>query len=218
MPLLNALRADAANNKISLRRREKRDADALYCMFSQPLCRLGMILEPFSSPSDVQAWFESNGSNNFEAVATLDDRAIGYSGLYPCDGTQNHVGSMYLFVSDEFHNRGIGTLMMKALIATADILVGLRRVQLIVYCDNEQAIALYRKFGFQVEGRPECFVRRGGEFVSVYSMARLTTGERANRMNMEQLFNELHTFQGPAQARGMNFNELASPSYTTTRH
>jgi len=220
MPLLNALQAVAANNKFSIRRREKRDADALYCMFSQPLCRSGMSLEPFGSASDVQAWLESHGSNNFEAVATIDDQAIGYAALYPCGGSQNHVASMSLFIHDEFHDRGIGTLMMRALIATADILVGLRRVQLIVFCDNEPAIALYSKFDFKIEGRLECFVRRVDEFLPVYSMARLTTGERANRSNMEQLLSELRTFQGPARTERMIFDEatMASPNNMTTRH
>jgi putative acetyltransferase len=53
MPLLNALRGNAAGKRFSIRRREKRDADALFCMFSQPLCRRGMTLEPFSSAGDV---------------------------------------------------------------------------------------------------------------------------------------------------------------------
>jgi putative acetyltransferase len=190
MPSADAYRTHAAFNGISLRRREARDAEALFCMFSQPLCQLGMVLKPFSSPEELQAWLESKGSGNFEAVATVDDQAIGYSGLFACEGMQDHVGSMSLFVHDDFHSRGIGTLMMKALLATADVLIGLRRVQLIVFCDNEPAIALYRKFDFQIEGRLECFVRRGDDFLPAYTMARLTAGDRAATSNMARLINE----------------------------
>jgi ribosomal protein S18 acetylase RimI-like enzyme len=127
---------------------------------------------------------------------------------------------MSLFIHDDFHNRGVGNLMMKALIATADILVGLRRVQLIVFCDNEPAIALYRKFDFKIEGRLECFVRRGDEFSPVYSMARLTTGEQANRSNMERLLSEPRTFQGPAPAEGTIFDgaSMAAASNMATKH
>jgi L-phenylalanine/L-methionine N-acetyltransferase len=168
---------------ISIRRREERDADALLRMFTQPRCQLGMVLEPFGSSSEVQAWFDSHGFDNFEVVAAIDDTAIGYAGLFPCRGRQSHVGSISLFLHDEFHGRGIGTLMMTVMIATADLLVGLRRMQLVVFCDNERAISLYRKFGFEIDGRHECFARRGHEFAAAFTMARLAASEPPQHLN-----------------------------------
>jgi len=35
------------------------------------------------------------------------------------------------------------------------------------------AIALYRKFGFDVEGTHKAYALRGGRFVDVYAMARI---------------------------------------------
>jgi putative acetyltransferase len=50
----------------------------------------------------------------------------------------------------------------------------LRRVQLTVFGDNGPAIKLYRRFGFEIEGRHRDFIRRGEGFVDGYTMARLS--------------------------------------------
>ncbi len=173
MLMQESINATPARNGFSLRRREKRDARAMFQLFSQPRCQRAMVLEPFGSADHVQAWFDSQGPNAFDMVATLNDRAIGFAGLYPFPGAQNHSGWMCRFIHDEFHRRGVGTMMMRALLATSDLLAGLRRIQLVVFCDNEPAIALYRKFGFAIEGRHDCFARQGEMFLAAFTMARI---------------------------------------------
>jgi L-phenylalanine/L-methionine N-acetyltransferase len=179
------------NAGITIRQRDERDADALLQMFNQPRCRLGMVLEPFSSVREVQAWFDSYDIDKIELVAAKGDAAIGYAGLFPGRGRQSHVGSISLFLHDEFHGRGIGTLLMIAIIATADILVRLRRIQLVVFSDNERAISLYRKFGFEIDGFHECFARRGDDFVDAFSMARLARKGSSKGSNVEELWRDL---------------------------
>lgn len=51
--------------------------------------------------------------------------------------------------------------------------MNLHRVELTVYVDNEPAQALYRKFGFETEGRLRDYAVRDGVFVDALSMARL---------------------------------------------
>ena len=173
MQLLRALKsAKSRTSGLSLRRREKRDAENLWIMFGQPLCRLGSIIDPFDSAPDLQAWLEDL-DGHFDTVATVGDRAIGLGGLFLGAGNQSHVGTLSLFIHDDFHNRGIGSLLLSLLLSTADAMIGLRRVQLQVFCDNARAISLYRKFGFEIDGRHECFARRGDALLPVYSMARL---------------------------------------------
>ena len=174
----------ATEHGLLIRRRETRDADALVRMFNQPRCKLGMVLDPFQSTSELETWLQSSGTQNFETVAAVDDMAIGLAGLFPCRDTQSHAGWIILFVHDDFHGRGIGNLLMTVLITSAHIL-GLSRIQLMVVADNERAIALYRKFGFEVEGRHEHYARRGDEFLTTLTMARVTTKGSVRDLQME---------------------------------
>ncbi len=50
--------------------------------------------------------------------------------------------------------------------------MNLQRVELTVFSDNEPALALYRKLGFEEEGLLRRYALRDGVFTDVYSMAR----------------------------------------------
>nr|WP_183005197.1 GNAT family N-acetyltransferase [Achromobacter sp. UMC71] len=72
-----------------------------------------------------------------------------------------------------WHRQGTGSRLLGALLGIADNWMKLRRVELSVYCDNEAAVALYRKRGFEVEGQLRDYAIRNGGYADVYSMARL---------------------------------------------
>ena len=63
--------------------------------------------------------------------------------------------------------------MLQELLRYADQWMGLLRMELTVFADNEPAIALYKKFGFELEGTHRAFALRRGEFADVHFMARL---------------------------------------------
>jgi putative acetyltransferase len=62
---------------------------------------------------------------------------------------------------------------MQALCDVADRWIGVLRLELSVYCDNARAIALYRRFGFEIEGRYRGYVLRDGAYIDAFAMARL---------------------------------------------
>jgi L-phenylalanine/L-methionine N-acetyltransferase len=76
-------------------------------------------------------------------------------------------------VRDDRQGKGVGTALMEAALDLADNWLNLARIELTVYVDNAPAIALYEKFGFEVEGTHRRFAFRKGEYVDAYSMARL---------------------------------------------
>jgi putative acetyltransferase len=55
----------------------------------------------------------------------------------------------------------------------ADNWYKLKRIELEVYVDNEIAINLYKKFGFNIEGKMKCYAIKNGKFVDAYLMARI---------------------------------------------
>ncbi|WEX07598.1 GNAT family N-acetyltransferase [Chelativorans sp. AA-79] len=76
-------------------------------------------------------------------------------------------------VADDFVGRGIGSAILGALCDVADNWRGLKRLELTVYADNEPAIRLYRKHGFQVEGRHVNAGFSEGTYKDLFSMAHL---------------------------------------------
>lgn len=87
----------------------------------------------------------------------------------------SHVGHIGMGVAIDSHGKGIGTQLLEAALEVADNWMGLRRVELSVYTDNASAVALYHKFGFEIEGEQRDSALRDGRFVNTYVMARLHT-------------------------------------------
>jgi ribosomal protein S18 acetylase RimI-like enzyme len=62
-----------------------------------------------------------------------------------------HVGVLGMALLPEFRGQGLGERLMREALDAARVF-GLHRVELTVREDNKNAIALYRKIGFEVEG------------------------------------------------------------------
>ena len=62
---------------------------------------------------------------------------------------------------------------MEACLDLADNRLGLTRLDLRVYVDIAQAISLYKKFGFEIEGTHKRIAYRNGEYVDAHIIARL---------------------------------------------
>jgi len=161
---------------LTIRAREPEDCAAIAELVSLPRVRWGTLRLPFTSREDVRQWMEKTPAGHLQIVALLDGRLVGTAGVHPDKGRRSHVGGIGMCVHDEFQRRGIGAALLAALIEAADRWFNLRRLELAVYVDNEPAIALYKKFGFVIEGTRRQDAFRDGAFVDSYMMARLKEG------------------------------------------
>lgn len=156
-----------------VRARRPQDADALPELLNLPRFRWGTIRLPYHSPEEIRGWIEKTPPGGVELVASLDGQIIGAAGLQRFTGRRAHVGSIGMGVHEAWSGRGLGTALLNCLVDMADRWLGLRRLELTVYADNAPALALYRRFGFEPEGRHRGYALRDGEYVDALAMARL---------------------------------------------
>jgi putative acetyltransferase len=164
---------DGNDRGISIRALRIEDAGAIADLFSMPNVRRGTLSLPFTSQRDVRLRLEGRPVTDINIVALCDGTLVGEAYLHRYVGRRAHVGSIAMGVHDDFLRRGIGTALLRELVDAADNWLGLLRLELQVFADNEPAIALYRRFAFEVEGTLKAFALRNGQLTDALSMARL---------------------------------------------
>jgi putative acetyltransferase len=169
---------DAKPAAVTLRAREPGDWQQFADLMDLPRVRWGTLRLPFASREQWRKAMETPVEGRTDIVAVLDGRIVGHIGLIQNRGRRSHVGEVYMAVHDEHCGRGIGSTLVAALIDAVDNWLNLRRLELTVYVDNEPAIRLYKKFGFEAEGTRRAEAFRDGEFVDALMMARVRLGQR----------------------------------------
>jgi putative acetyltransferase len=149
-----------------------RDLAAWTDIHNQRPNAFGTLRIPFTVPEHWSRRFEA-GLFERALVAEIDDQVVGCAGFHLGRNRTSHSGSLGMAVHEDFHGRGIGTALMEAIIDLADNWYNLRRLELEVYPDNAAGVALYKKFGFSVEGAYRKFAFRDGDYVDALAMARL---------------------------------------------
>ena len=90
---------------------------------------------------------------------------------------RRHACVLGISVIGHAQGKGVGSALMKALIDYADNWTTFLRIELTVYADNTNAIALYKKFGFEQEGVLRNYSLRNGRFDDVITMARFNKNQ-----------------------------------------
>ena len=84
-----------------------------------------------------------------------------------------HAATLMIAVHPDAHGRGIGKAMLAEMLNQADNWLNLVRLDLEVHKDNEAAIALYQKLGFEIEGEKRFSVFKDGKLSNLLLMARI---------------------------------------------
>ncbi len=164
-----------AGHPIVIRRAEPSDAEAIHATFMGPKVIAGTLQLPYPS---IELWKKRLAEvalADYFLVATIDSHVVGNLGLHEAGKSprRRHVGAIGMSVRDDSQGRGVGTALMKAAIELADGWLNYQRLELNVFADNLAAMALYRRFGFVIEGTFRAYAFRDGHYVDSYAMARL---------------------------------------------
>jgi putative acetyltransferase len=159
---------------IAIRKAEPSDAEAIWKCYTAPLVVRNTLQLPYRSLESVRELLTRGGEGGHILVAVVDGDVAGMIGLHTSSRPRvNHSAEIGMMVRDDWQGKGVGKAMMQAVIDLADKWLNLARIELTVFTDNEPAIALYRKFGFEIEGTLRKHAFRDGEFVDSYVMARV---------------------------------------------
>ena len=164
---------DARRPEWILRAVQPKDAEGVAALINLPGFRWGTLRLPYETPEQVGRRIEKAGPDLVSLVAVADGRIIGNAALERQTGRRSHVGRVGMGVHDAWTGRGVGSALLAALLDTADKWLGLHRVELTVWTDNEPALALYRRFGFVLEGTHRAYGFRDGAYADSHAMARL---------------------------------------------
>jgi putative acetyltransferase len=106
---------------------------------------------PYPTLEKTRAWLEKLDSSKVAIAAVVGDILVGFGILSRGLLRRAHTATISVGVHDAWHGRGVGSALIAEMLDLADQWLGLRRVELNVFTDNQAAIALYRKYGFEVE-------------------------------------------------------------------
>lgn len=160
---------------ISIRRTEPGDYEAMRQIFAGPKVVWGTLQLPFPSAEIWRKRLTETPEGTFRLVACSEQELAGQLDIhtFPNHPRRRHAGEIGMAVRDDFQGQGVGTALLQAAVDVADNWLNLLRLELEVYTDNEPALRLYQKCGFVIEGTLVRCAYRAGQYVDVYTMARL---------------------------------------------
>ena len=167
-----------AKNKMKVEFRPKLcgDTKMLWEMFSTlSKDSLSNLIPPFTRER-IEGWTSNINYDNVLAIFAMikennKERIVGSASLkFNPDEHSKHRAELGITVHDDYQNLGIGTALVKHLLGIAKM-KKLKKVWLQVNITNKIAINIYKKAGFQIEGKlcKENYVN--GKYRDEYRMA-----------------------------------------------
>jgi RimJ/RimL family protein N-acetyltransferase len=123
-----------------------------------------------------EKWIESHlaNPNHIILVAEMNSKIVGLLDL--SNGHRQrivHTGEFGMSVEKSVRDQGIGSLLLQVLIDWAAQNKTIEKIGLNVHSNNERAIGLYKKMGFEIEGIRKRDLKYGdGQYVDTTVMGR----------------------------------------------
>lgn len=159
---------------MKIRSLHKRDYEQLVELTEHPLVIEQTSQHPFLGSERVIALFERRASETVSLVAEDEGRIVGYITLFLSQKPrEKHMAGLAIAVHPDIHGKGVGTRLMEEAVNLADNWLNLIRLELTVYTDNDVAVHLYKKLGFEIEGERKFAAYKRGQYADLYTMARI---------------------------------------------
>ena len=161
--------------ELLIRRAEPHDYTAVHEIYSGPRAFAGTLQLPYPSLEQWRRRLAEPAEDTYNLVAVAGSLVVGQLGVhtFPNRPRRRHAAAVGMGVRDDWQGKGVGTALMRACVDMADKWLNVTRLELEVYTDNEPAVRLYERFGFEREGVLRQYAFRDGSYVDAYLMARL---------------------------------------------
>ena len=161
-------------SEIVVRHVTPEDAAALMQIYSQPDTMANTLHLPLPSLQKWQERLSHLSPTRHSLVACIEESVVGQLTLeVNANARRRHCATLGMGVDQRYRNRGVGKALLGAAVDLCDNWLQVTRMELTVFVDNPAAIALYRHFGFEIEGTAKGFAVRHGEMIDAHYMARL---------------------------------------------
>jgi RimJ/RimL family protein N-acetyltransferase len=149
------------------------DAAALIALLRENLAEPGnlLLLEPHEFTFTLEqereyiAAFQASPNSTLLVADVAGELVASLSCRGGSRVATRHCGTIGIMVAAAWRDRGIGRAMIEEVIAWAKDTGLLTRLDLSVLDGNDRAVHLYRKLGFQIEGRQRAAVYKHGRYI-----------------------------------------------------
>ncbi len=157
------------HDDVSLRAPRSADISLLRQWESDPTiaCWLGTTanaLDPHESPEQEFDRLLRTPRIRLLAILRADKAVVGFIRLHDLD-QQSGKATLRIFIGPPYQQQGYATAGLCAVLHFCFAELRLHRVGLVVRADNDRAIAIYRRLGFQAEGRERHAIWIGGQWI-----------------------------------------------------
>ena len=158
--------------RVHIRPLQESDSEGLHGMYqSMSDDALRWSMAPYTEET-IDRWI-GDLPNLISLVAVHSDEIIGYASVLKFTHPRlAGTGDLNIYIHQDYQGAGLGTALMVMLLNAANE-QSLHRINLEVVADNETAVHLFRKFGFNVEGRRvEAYKARDGGLHDILIMGK----------------------------------------------
>jgi len=166
----------ADNKKVGFRPIQSTDTEMLWNMFSSLSEEsLSNLVPPFTRER-IEGWTSNIDYDEVLAIVAVveeknEQRIVGVASLnFNPQEVFKHKADLGITVHDNYQNMGIGTALLNHLLGIARM-KKLRKVWLLVSTDNDKAVHMYKKAGFEIEGKLCKEIYFKGKYGDEYRMA-----------------------------------------------
>jgi len=137
----------------------------------------GIMFDPADdllSLEEERKWVRGNleSDGGVHVAAVIEGRVVALAGIDQVKFVrQRHSAGLGISIREQWCDRGLGTILMHELVAWARAHPVLEQLTLCVFESNPRAQAVYRKVGFQEDGRLPRRAKVNGRYIDLIEMS-----------------------------------------------